>query len=566
MRRIVLICFTLLVTMVMQGQSRLLDLSLDVTLLDNGDGYVHEVRTYDVDPDEGVTESYIVFENLGHKEITIEDIYEVVEGDTTQYTWTGNWDINQKRANKLFHYGVYVVSDTHRELCWGVQDGLHTYHITYTINKLIESFEESDGMGHVFVTKNIRPEPKHVKVTFRKEDAPLDSATHIWAFGYEGTILHTDEGTVEATPESFSTKAHVAVMMEFPKGMFHPEAMGEGSFEDFKKEAFEGSSYEKPSSAPLFCFLGGVGGMLIAIFLFFDGLRKKYFRWRLFGGGKLNWYREIPFKGDLVASDVTFRSVNDLGRDRLADQETLIKCYTLRLLQQGKLEITQCQEKDKCVPRLKVVPHGYRESFNSSNRDEENQYLLWSFYKKAAGEDLVVDTTDISTLADTNSTYVERIFDKFDTGPLVGSDDWNREEMMNLMGLKKFLNEFTLIEERGMVEVNLWNEYLVYATLFGISEQVMKDFKETCPEYFKMSNFGKQIEEVTATGGIGSLASLLNTYSKSSYSSYCHAWASNQPVESSSSSHYSRSGGGGRSSRGGGRSFSGRGRGGGGLR
>ena len=45
MKRMVLICFTLLVTMVMQGQSRLLDLSLDVTLLDNGDGYVHEVRT-----------------------------------------------------------------------------------------------------------------------------------------------------------------------------------------------------------------------------------------------------------------------------------------------------------------------------------------------------------------------------------------------------------------------------------------------------------------------------------------------------------------------------------------
>ena len=561
-----MICLALWVALGMQGQSRLLDLILDVTLLDNGDGYVHEVRTYDVDPADGVTESYIVFENLGNKEITIEDIYEVVEGDTTQYTWTGIWDINQKRAKKLFHFGVYVVSNNHRELCWGVQDGLRTYHVTYTINKLIESFEESDGMGHVFITKNIRPVPKNVKVTFRKEDAPLDSTTRIWAFGYEGTILHTDEGTVEATPESFSTKAHVAVMMEFPKGMFHPEAVAEGTFEDFKKEAFKGSSYEKPSSAPLFCFLGGVGAMAIAIFLFFDRLRKKYYRWRLFGGGKLNWYREIPFKGDLVSSDVTFRSVNNLGKDSIADRETLIECYTLRLLQQGKLEITQCQDKDKCVPRLKVVPQGYRENFYSSNRDEENQYLLWSFYKKAAGKDLVVDTTDISDLGNSNSTYVEKVFDKFETGPMVGSDDWNQEEMMNLMGLKKFLEEFTLIEERGMVEVNLWNEYLVYATLFGISEKVMKDFKETCPEYFKMSNFGKQIEEVTTTGGWGSLASMLNTYGKSSYSSYCHAWASNQPVVSSSSSHYSSSGGGGRSSWGGGRSFTGRGRGGGGLR
>ena len=566
MRRIVLICFTLVVTMAMKGQSQLLDLSLDVTLLDNGDGYVHEVRTYNVNPNDGVTESYIVFENLDNKEITIGDIYEVVEGDTAHYTWIGKWDINQKREKKLFHYGVHIVSDTHRELCWGVQDGLHTYHIIYTINKLIESFEESDGMGHVFVTKNIKPEPKNVKVTFRKEDASLDSTTHIWAFGYDGTILHTNDGLVEATPESFSTEDHVAVMMEFPKGVFHPETMGKGSFEDFKKEAFKGSSYEKQSDAPLFCFLGGAGSMLLAIFFFFDGLRKKYYRWRLFGGGKLNWYRERPFNGNLVLSDATFRSVNDLGRDSMADKETLIECYTLRLLQKGKLEITQCQEKDKSVLRLKVVPHGYQGAFNSSNKDEENQYMLWSFYKKAAGDDLVVDTTDISELGKNNSTYVENTFDKFETGSLVGSDNWNQEELLHLMGLKKFLEEFTLIKERGLVEVSLWNEYLVYATMFGISEKVMKDLKETCPEYFKMSNFGKQIEEVAATTGISGLKSMLKSYGHSTFSAYIHAWASNQPGKSLSSSSYSRSGGGGRSSRGGGRSFSGRGRGGGGLR
>ncbi len=101
MKRMVLICFTLLVAMVMQGQSRLLDLSLDVTLLDNGDGYVHEVRTYDVKPNEGVTESYIVFENLDNKGITIGDLYEVEDGDTTQYTWIGDWDIHQKRGRSF---------------------------------------------------------------------------------------------------------------------------------------------------------------------------------------------------------------------------------------------------------------------------------------------------------------------------------------------------------------------------------------------------------------------------------------------------------------------------------
>ena len=51
-----------------------------------------------------------------------------------------------------------------------------------------------------------------------------------------------------------------------------------------------------------------------------------------------------------------------------------------------------------------------------------------------------------------------------------------------MAGLKKFLKEFTLIKEREAIEVNLWNEYLMYAQIFGIAKKVAKEFKKLYPD------------------------------------------------------------------------------------
>lgn len=49
-------------------------------------------------------------------------------------------------------------------------------------------------------------------------------------------------------------------------------------------------------------------------------------------------------------------------------------------------------------------------------------------------------------------------------------------------GLYNFLNSETLINERTVVELPLWEKYLVYATAFGISEKVIKAINIRCTE------------------------------------------------------------------------------------
>ena len=53
---------------------------------------------------------------------------------------------------------------------------------------------------------------------------------------------------------------------------------------------------------------------------------------------------------------------------------------------------------------------------------------------------------------------------------------------MQLLGLKKYLTEFSLINEREIKETAIWQDYLVYATLMGIADKTIKQFKKIYPD------------------------------------------------------------------------------------
>ena len=90
----------------------------------------------------------------------------------------------------------------------------------------------------------------------------------------------------------------------------------------------------------------------------------------------------------------------------------------------------------------------------------------------------------------------------------------------------------------------MWNDYLVYATLFGIADQVMADMKQINPEYLQMNQISRNLTDHRV------VPLLLATTSST-------ATSIKQSVESRNS------GGGGRSSFGGGGGFHGGGSGGG---
>ena len=61
------------------------------------------------------------------------------------------------------------------------------------------------------------------------------------------------------------------------------------------------------------------------------------------------------------------------------------------------------------------------------------------------------------------------------------------QEYNKWRGLYNFLKSDTLINERTVVELPLWEKYLVYATAFGISEKVIEAIKIRCPEVIEQT-------------------------------------------------------------------------------
>ena len=120
------------------------------------------------------------------------------------------------------------------------------------------------------------------------------------------------------------------------------------------------------------------------------------------------------------------------------------------------------------------------------------------------------------------------------------------EEAVRFAGLKKFLTEFSRISEREPIEVNLWQEYLVYAQMFGIANEVMSQFKKLYPEIVS------QMDEMNYGGNY---IYIVDDFSRSAYQAATTA--------KSEASSYSSGGGGFSSGGGGGGSFGGGGGGGG---
>jgi len=71
--------------------------------------------------------------------------------------------------------------------------------------------------------------------------------------------------------------------------------------------------------------------------------------------------------------------------------------------------------------------------------------------------------------------------------------NFGESEYRKWRGLYNFLKSDTLINERTIIELPLWEKYLVYATAFGISEKVIAAIKIRCPEIVSSTNSSTSI-------------------------------------------------------------------------
>ena len=70
-----------------------------------------------------------------------------------------------------------------------------------------------------------------------------------------------------------------------------------------------------------------------------------------------------------------------------------------------------------------------------------------------------------------------RITDKYKSDPYFRTENGN-ELNRKIEGLKKFLKDYTLLDERGKEQLVVWKEYLVYSVLFNDNKIILNQYKK----------------------------------------------------------------------------------------
>ena len=471
----------------------LYDLNIRVVLSPNGDARITETRQMSIDS-EG-TECFIGLGNMGGSQIR-----DLTVSDETglQFENVGEWDVDRSRGWKEGKCGI-VYKPGGYELCWGLgESGERTYVTSYTITSLVHAYPDADAIRHVFLDEGVTPKPEHALLSIVAED----DSTHltaencgIWGFRFQGTIDFVGDSIVAETTEPMESRSGMYIMVRFDKGMFEPTIEEDVTFEQKKGEAFEGSDYAEDFANSTDLSFGEIlyliGFLLIAVFIPIGAfIYKVYTTWRFRRNVNkdLLWYRDIPLNGNLPEANKILNAYRYVG----SDYNNLLSAVILKLVDMGAITIEpRPNKKGKTVQSF--VIHDLRE--------QEKQPVLvrkmHNIFRMAAGEDTVLEPWELKSFM--KSSRNQSITDSFINTLRVKSDASKYanhiEEARKVFGLKKFLQEFTLLDERHVSEVGLWKDYMIYATLFGIADQVIRDMKNINPEYFNMDKVAQQMAD-----------------------------------------------------------------------
>ena len=509
--------------------------SINITVNLLNDGSANITQVWHTNFNSG-TELYIPQTNLG--DIEFHD-FQVSDSTYGQYENVGEWDVNASFEEKAGKCGINYLSDG-LELCWGkTQFGDNTYTLTYNMTNFVKEYADGAfGFYTRLVNSELDPSPARASVIIQQEGAQFsqDNAG-IWGFGYNGTIDFTDDGKVMVTSsEAFVNESHVTILMRRDESLITHAAPSDRTFSEIADMAHEGSDYymiesgedlystahedNHPSSTSIFSKLfDGLSNIislaviilpLLATFGIFGSYNKA-------GGSKnmappideknLAYYRDIPFDGTLPPAFFALANYR-----KLANKGDIISAYFLRWIKAGVVTVETRDRKTflglgaKATTSL-VLHH-------APETDSALETSLYTIMRKAAGSDQILQEKELQTWCSNNHSTLSNWFDRVETA---GKDYYIdnhlsvREQQPyffnllkrtvshvteagikaneNLLGFKKYLSDYTLVAERHAEEVMLWDEYLVFASLFGIADQVAKEFKKLNPQFFESSMY-----------------------------------------------------------------------------
>lgn len=536
-------------------------IKMDVYVDSNGDAHVTEV--WNANPSEK-TEYYHAYYNIGDSSIT--DLK--VRDESKEYTYK-EWDLNGSLSDKAYHYG-YNYDYNGVELCFGKSSyQSHTYTLTYTIKNFVYNTTDNKQVMYWTMLNKINPGPDNVEIKIYS-DKPFSDDLPVWGYGNYGGLAYVYDGAIYLSNEHLSNSEYMTFLAQFDEPIFNTDKVFEHSIDEIKDMAEEGAIHFNEDDESIIDVLLGLFVVFFNIFIWLIiivaciacakpmyGTKKLKFSKegrKLPKGNDLNMFRDLPCGKDIK------RAYWIAGQYGLMKKKTdFLGSMLLKWIKEDKVKVVN-ETKGSVFKKEDTKIIFNSEVISSGEINEDNLYK----YMYEASKDGILENKEFETWCKKHYSKMLNWFDKVidnETNILVNEgkitknvaknifattsymvDDSMREEAIKMAGLKKFFKEFDNMTDKEAIDVKLWEEYLMYAQIFGLAEKVAKQFKKLYPDVITDYDYNTFI--------------YINHVSYSGISSANTAYSRAQSY-SSGGGGFSSGGGGGGSFGGGGGSFGG---------
>lgn len=445
-----------------------------------------------------------------------------------------DWDIDWSFDEKAYTYG-----QNGDELNWGLSErGQNTYQLNYTITNFVAQTTSYQMIFWQFINDSMDPAPENFTIRLRNSRQPFNlDDNRLWAFGFDGSARIQD-GEIQATNEAGGRINQAVLLIRLPDGQFPTDfVITDRYFDSFVAQAFEGSEYDidqydpNATSADLtvdsgngfpawlfIAILASLGLILIVGIVYTvrqERLMNQYYprMKKLEKHLEGQYYRQPP--GDNVFQ--SYHLLQDLMEGE-GVRENFFTAAVLALIYYGALT-PQSQAKEGLFRRGETIsfrlnpeaeiPEALNEALELFEKaqnqpgdiiTEKNleraiagNYKLYSSlfrrmnlysrdYMKAEGylkslnaEEVEVTMDEATDLDKAHSIAFKR------QRPVLSQAGFEFRD--NLVKFKNYLQDFSLISERQVQEVQIWDALMIYAAAFGIADEVEEQLQELYPSY-----------------------------------------------------------------------------------
>ena len=473
-------------------------IKMDIYIDSNGNAHVTEV--WDAYLDEGTEgyRTYIELEGASIRDFKVSD-------NGVQYKTISYWDTGASFSEKAYKSGINRISDG-LELCFGISEyGSHEYTLTYTINGFVFSAVDADVIYWHFINEDLASITTKYEIDIYT-DTVLSNKLDVWGYGNSGGLAYvdSDDGHIKFSKDDLKNDEYVVGLIKFSKGTFNTSNTKNNDFNYYYEKA-EKDSKKYIDFGAIISFLSSILVFVVTFVIVIFASKnsnKQNGSYNLdFGqeGNKLpkevNMFRDIPCNKDIFRA---YWVAHNYGL--MKKQTDFLGTVLLKWVKQKHIEI----KNSTTGIIFKKEETNIFFPTSTPALDTELEKTLYN-YMYTASNDGVLESKEFENWCKSNYQTILDWFGKvldYESEQLINEgmlikgtkkvlffnitiytvNPKMKEEAVKMKGLKEFFNYFKNMDDKEVIEVMLWEEYLMYAQIFGVAKEVAEQFKKLYPD------------------------------------------------------------------------------------